>query len=326
MGKKINPAVVGMFVLGAAGLLILSVALFGSGRMFQKTYQYVTYFSGSVNGLRVGAPVKFQGVEIGQVSRIMLKLEEAEQPGSQISAATVRIPVVIELDEKKIVRHGGTIDLNNPDTVPTLIKEGLRAQLGMDSFVTGLLYVALVIEPTTPIKMSGPPGLTMQEIPTVPTALEEAQSVATRIIERLDKIDFGLLMTKATDTLMAINQLANSPALKQSFNEFNDATKQLNSTLGDMRVTLDHVNRQIDPLADNLKKTTRDAGDAMVQAKETLGTVKTTIQPGSPLNYQAVQTLQDVSAAARSLKNLADLLQRNPSSVVRGRDLNQGQQ
>ncbi len=51
--------------------------------------------------------------------------------------------------------------------------------------------------------------------------------------------------------------------------------------------------------------------------------MNTTIEPNSPLNYQALQTLQDVSAAAHSVKELADYLQRNPSAVVRGRDLSQ---
>jgi len=51
--------------------------------------------------------------------------------------------------------------------------------------------------------------------------------------------------------------------------------------------------------------------------------VNTTIEPNSPVNYQVVQTLQDVSAAARSIKELADYIQRNPSAIIRGRDISQ---
>ena len=60
-----------------------------------------------------------------------------------------------------------------------------------------------------------------------------------------------------------------------------------------------------------------------VLENQVLGTVQTTIEPNSPINYQALQTLQDVSAAAHSVKELADYLQRNPSAIVRGRDFSQ---
>jgi paraquat-inducible protein B len=62
---------------------------------------------------------------------------------------------------------------------------------------------------------------------------------------------------------------------------------------------------------------------AAQHARVTLDTVNTAIQPGSPLNYQALQTLQDLSAAARSIKELADYIKLNPNSLVRGRDSGQ---
>jgi paraquat-inducible protein B len=72
-----------------------------------------------------------------------------------------------------------------------------------------------------------------------------------------------------------------------------------------------------------LQRTSLSTDAAVKQATVTLGTVNTTIEPGSPVNYQVVQTLQDVSAAARSIKELADYIQRNPSAIIRGRDISQ---
>jgi len=69
MGKKINPATVGAFVLGAVGLILAAIVVFGSGHLFRKTHEFVIYFGGDINGLRVGAPVKFKGVEIGRSAR-----------------------------------------------------------------------------------------------------------------------------------------------------------------------------------------------------------------------------------------------------------------
>jgi len=324
MGKRINPATVGAFVLGAVGLILASVVVFGSGNLFRKTHEFVIYFAGDINGLRVGAPVKFKGVEIGAVKRIKLRLEQEVNRDNGKLRAEVRIPVIIELDEDKIVSHGGSaIDLSDPHTIPNLIREGMRAQLGSDSFVTGLMYVALDIQPNTPIQMVAPPGSPLQEIPAVPNTLEQAQAVAVRIFERLDKVDFAAVFTQMTGMLDSIRQITNSPSLREAVNNSEKTREQLDRALDTAHQTLDTVNRQVRPLSDSIQKTSGSADAAAKQATLTLGTVQTTIEPNSPINYQALQTLQDVSAAAHSIKELADYLQRNPSAIVRGRDFSQ---
>src|SRR5271154_1035581 len=301
MGKRVNPATVGAFVLGAIGLILVAVVVFGSGHLFRKTHEFVIYFAGDVNGLRAGAPVKFKGVEIGMVQRIKLRLEQDINHANGQLRADVRIPVIIELDEEKIVSHGGSaIDLDDPHTIPNLIREGMRAQLGSDSFVTGLMYVALDIEPQTPIEMVAPPGSPLQEIPAVANTLEQAQAVAVRIFERLDKVDFNAVFTQMTAMLESIKDITNSPALKQVVDNSEKTREQLDRTLAGAQQTLSTANTEIPPLSDSLQKTSTSADAAAKQATITLGTVQTTIEPNSPINYQALQTLQDVSAAAHS--------------------------
>src|SRR5262245_55212021 len=70
MGSKINPTTIGAFVVGALVLLIAGVLLFGGGKFFQEKVPYVLFFDSSVEGLNVGAPVIFRGVQIGQVTAI----------------------------------------------------------------------------------------------------------------------------------------------------------------------------------------------------------------------------------------------------------------
>ena len=325
MGKRINPATVGAFVLGALGLILVAIVAFGSGNLFRKTHEFVIYFGGGgINGLRVGALVKFKGVEIGEVKRIRLRLDQEMNRDNNKLTAEVRIPVIIELDQEKIVSHGGTsIDLSDPHTIPNLIREGLRAQLGSDSFVTGLLYVALDIEPNTPIQMVAPQGSPLQEIPAIPTTLEQAQAVAVRIFERLDKVDFDAVFTQMTGMLDSIRQITTSPGLREALNNSEKTREQLDRALAGAQQTLNTMNRQVLPLSNSLQKTSLSADAAAKQVRLTLGTVQTTIEPNSPINYQALQTLQDVSAAAHSIKELADYLQRNPSAIIRGRDLSQ---
>jgi paraquat-inducible protein B len=136
-------------------------------------------------------------------------------------------------------------------------------------------------------------------------------------------VDFANVFQEMTGTLDSIKQIASAPELKTAVSNAEKTREQLSQTLGSARQTLDTLDTQIKPLSNSLQKTSLSTDAAVKQATVTLGTVNTTIEPGSPVNYQVVQTLQDVSAAARSIKELADYIQRNPSAIIRGRDISQ---
>ena len=78
MGKRISPAAIGMFVVGSFALVIIAIVLVGSGSLFKKPVRFVCRFQGNINGLRIGAPVKFKGVQIGAVEQIKLVLSPSE--------------------------------------------------------------------------------------------------------------------------------------------------------------------------------------------------------------------------------------------------------
>ncbi|HEX9136276.1 MAG TPA: MCE family protein, partial [Nitrospirota bacterium] len=66
MSRQASKSLIGAFVLGAVALLIAGIVIFSSRTMFSKTNKNVLFFEGSVKGLKVGAPVVFRGVQIGQ--------------------------------------------------------------------------------------------------------------------------------------------------------------------------------------------------------------------------------------------------------------------
>jgi paraquat-inducible protein B len=306
MANKANPARLGAFILGAIALVVLAVVVMGSGQLFQKKHEYILYFQGSVNGLRVGAPVKFKGVQIGSVTRILLNINLGQE--STAESAAIKIPVIIELEQSLLMRRGvSQVNLDDPGIMRAFIDSGLRAQLAMESFVTGVLYIDLDLHPETPVTLVLPPGTVApyQEIPTVPTPLEQVQSAANRVLAQLDQVDFQKLSVKIQATLESVSELATSPELKSAVKGLSQTEASLNQAVG--------------PLSASLRSTTKNANVALAQARATLATVQDSLGAASPLVYQTGKAMQDLDDAARSVRQLAQYLQRNPSAPVRGR-------
>jgi paraquat-inducible protein B len=65
-------------------------------------------------------------------------------------------------------------------------------------------------------------------------------------------------------------------------------------------------------MAPELSATLREAQQAMKNASAL-------IAPDAPINVGAVRTMQEVSAAARSLRVLADYLERHPEALLQGK-------
>jgi paraquat-inducible protein B len=320
MGKRISPTLVGAFVLGAVTLAVAAVVILGSGRLFTPQHLFVLYFSSDVNGLKVGAPVKFRGVEIGSVTAILLSLGTPRQNEKARRAADqYRIPVIIDLETEKLIKRGAAASLDDPAQVAQAIKRGLRAQLNVESLVTGLLYVDLDFRPDTPANFYMGADSPYPEIPTVPTRLEQAATMLSKMMAQLEKINFDELIRSLTSSSIAIATLANSPKIQNAIDSLNLAARSMGQASASVNRLAASLDREIGPMGNDLRLTTEQVRATLKQTQETLAAVQTMLGPNSPLNYQISQTLDQTSSAARSLRQLSDYLRRNPSSVVRGR-------
>ncbi len=322
MSQKISPTLIGAFVVGAVALLVIGVVAFGSGQLFRKTQEFVLYFDGSVNGLHIGAPVKFKGVEIGSVKDIKLEMGL----GNQVH----KIPVIIEIDLKKVIRRGVTREkAMDPNTIREFVKQDLRGQLQTESLVTGVLYVALDWFPETPLRFVQQPGGDFQyeEIPTVPTELEEAHDAIARVIKKLDDIDFKRLIDSLAKTSDGVGQLVsvNSPKVKSILQSVDEAMPQLRGAISDFRKLTTTVNDDVENVSGDLRQTLTAAHSTIEQISSTvkeaqaaIESVRATIDPNSPALYELTKSLREVSMAASSIRLLADSLDRNPQAIILG--------
>jgi paraquat-inducible protein B len=305
MRRKTNPTLIGAFVVGAVILAVIGVTIFGSGRFFHKTREFVIYFRRSVNGLRVGAPVKFKGVEIGAVDRIYLRLGSAPPtPGE------VRIPVIVVIDDDRIAEQTEGVPLER--TVEEMIQLGLRAQLATESIVTGVLYVELDFHPDAPPPQPPEPDAKYVEIPTVPTAFERVQMQASEFLMKLSAVDFDALVHSVRQAIDAVNTLVGSPKLRAAVDGLDGTIRNLDDAIADIRRLAGGFETAFVPLGGRLRATA-DKADASLEG------VRVLLQPGSPLTYQLGRTLEEVGAAARAVRGLADTLERDPAVLVRGK-------
>ncbi len=319
VGRRPSPTAVGAFVVGAIAVAVAGVVAFGSGRLFRRAQRFVLYFDSSVNGLRVGAAVKFKGVEVGSVDQIALNLS-----GGRRRPANVSIPVVIELDADKITKRGAAFDIVSPHMMEELVREGLRGQLGIESIVTGLLYVDLDFHPDTPIKLVNDPRAPYPEIPTIPTPLEEVQARAARIVAELDEVDVRRLADSVTDAVDGIKRLVTSPKVQAAADGLEQAVTDLGAAARSVRQLAEDADRGVAPLGTSLRETSQRAAAALEQAEATFRSLKELVAPGAPAGYQLERALAEIATAAHAVGELADYLQRNPGAVVRGRFVPEG--
>ncbi|MFO8173484.1 MAG: MlaD family protein [Longimicrobiales bacterium] len=136
MSIRANPTAIGLFMIGAIILIFIGVGTLASTTWFRTEATFISFFDESVHGLESGAPVKFQGVPVGSVTELLIQIDERDK--------TFQVPVRFEIEiERLTTQAGGFIQLDDPEVLRQQIANGLRAQLQMESLVTGLLFIDL---------------------------------------------------------------------------------------------------------------------------------------------------------------------------------------
>lgn len=334
MSKKASKTLIGAFVIGAIALIVAGVVIFGSGKFFKKTVKFVMFFEGSVKGLQVGAPVMFRGVKIGEVTDIRLEVNAKD--------LSFWIPVHVEIDPGRMVSVGDGKKYGDYRYIQALIEKGLRAQLQLQSFVTGQLMINVDFFPDKPARFQGA-DKKYREIPTVPTPLEEL----TKTIQHL-KLDETF--KKLDSAISGIDKIVNSQQLAESISSLNQALRSIEKLAKDVDV-------QVTPLAADIRQASGAARSAFAQAEKTLAlkegvpgelasSIKDTLKAtritleetqkavqgvteialqNANLGYEIQKALEQMTAMSRSLRSLADYIERHPEAFIRGKNPSKGE-
>lgn len=325
MSKPANTRLIGLFVLGAMALAVALVLTFGGGQYFNSAQRYVAYFPGSVTGLNVGALVKLKGVNIGRVTDILVQYDAARN--------RVLTPVVMQVDFRKVLNIGEGRQPVRALDLPELIQRGLRARLSMQSLVTSQLYVDVNFLPDKPVQLVGAGELGLPELPTISSGKEELENTVQSVAAQVRDLPLKETVEATRNSLRRVEHLLSKPETDAAIGNLNrtledlqklirhldgkvDAvTGNLNSTVEDSHALVKNLNERVVPLLATTEKTMAAIGATAVQARGSLAAVESFGGPDSELNA----ALRELASAARSVRHLAEALERNPEALISGR-------
>lgn len=239
MDTKVNYSVVGAFVIILTAVFILMIIWLSSG-LAAKSYKiYMVHMNESVAGLNVDSPVKFNGVEVGRVKKI-----------------------VLNPDNPQIVNLLLDIEENTPITVDT------RATLNIQG-LTGVATVALkTIGPnTTPLKKEK--GEKHPVIKSAPSLFARLDVALTDLTNNLSEISKSIRSVLDPENQRAFKEtLKNLSSVSQNLATHNQAiTHILQNTAKvsqQLPNTIQSFNNQTLPAANQLLHSLQNTSNNMV--------------------------------------------------------------
>jgi paraquat-inducible protein B len=278
MSRRANPKLIGAFAVGAVALVVVGVLALGSLRwLFERPVRVVMLFDGDVNGLTVGAPIAFRGVRLGQVSDVRIDIRTA----GKIAVYGEFPPRLLGADAVTVIRDA--------------VKDGLRAQLALQSLLTGQLYISLKMMPDSPATRGAADHQAI-EIPTIPSALQEWSARVEGILNKLAALPLDEMIRSATGALEEVKNLAASPDLHQ-------AVRRADGLLADLQV----LAQEARPMVASITATSDTARGAVTDLAGKAGPMITSFTATSDAAGVAVTDVaQDLRKLAANLEATSD--------------------
>jgi paraquat-inducible protein B len=303
---------VGAFVLGGLALGVGAILLFGGMSLFARNIRVVAYFPGSVAGLAVGAPVTFRGVQVGTVGNMRVHVA--------LSDLKAVIPVYLNLDPSEITWTQGTLASGSVD-FRRAVRDGLRAKLVSQSFVTGQVAVDLDFYPG-PVEGPREPAGKDFEVPTVSSDIQHLK-------DELLQMNLPALAKQASQTLASIQHAADAlssesaPIVQSALQTSAEArvtlkaaTVAIHGVQQDAARTLGSIDTLAVASRRQVVATGQNVDAVLAQANRLVAALSSAVSPGAPMRGDLEAALRDLAASAASIRQLTRHLERNPTGTL----------
>lgn len=313
---------IGLFVVCGLALAAVAIAFLGGSRLFEHRTRAVVYFTNSVKGLYIGAPVTFRGVPIGQVESIGIELD----PRTLIT----RIPVDLTLTPR-LLQIARNDNADSRTVVQQLVQRGLRAKLAQQSLVTGQTLIDLdFVEDPPP-----PPVQTARGPVQIPVMKGQFDDLVEQVVE-LPLKDTVEDLRRTLATLNATAETAGqvmhrvADDWQATTGVARDMVRQTDRTLGLVGTQAQQSLRSVQLLSDTTRQMVQtaqpDVAQALVATREAAQAAESSFKaladlsaPGSPPREDLETTLRDLSQTARSLRAVAEVIENQPNALIFGR-------
>jgi paraquat-inducible protein B len=329
--NKPSPRLIGIFVTAAILLLLGMTLFFGSSSLLSKNSRFILFFDQSVNGLNVGSIVKYRGVPIGSVERILIRAE-GQDPDS------TAIPVVVRIDRSRLENDLGVGEaVFDPENIRDAVRKGLVGELSLESFITGQLFVEFSFdrERSAGSRKHLVGESEMMEIPTLGSSLDEITEDLAQLVADVSAIDLKRLnenVNQVLENLVAVLDGINSEEISRSVTAAADSvsdfvnSESLASMLGSFEATLEQIEAttatydlEEGPLAETIQIWTDEFSQALGGLSRISAQLEVMLEPDGSTRYALENMLRELSRAAQSIRVLADYLEQNPKALLTGR-------
>ncbi len=252
---------------------------------FKTRQMFVTYFDSDVSGLSQGDAVQFLGQQIGTVSDVALDFDPA--------TTRARVRVKFEVQPERI--KGDTGQSNPVDVARRLVERGLRTQLQTSSYLTGSKVLSMAVVPNAPKADVVKEG-EFYVIPSTGGGLDNILSAASDVASKLSRLPLDEIGANLNETL-----------------------RSASGAMGNVQELARKADSGLSPVLQRLPAVIAALQDAVTQATRTFGSFGSSYGKDSQFNRELERAMSQVGDTARSIRLLADYLDRHPEALIRGR-------
>ena len=299
METRANHVLIGAFTL-LVTILAFAFALWAANYSSNRKWdQYEVVFSEAVTGLGNGGIVQYNGINVGEVTKLRL---DPKDPRKVVARIRLEHDTPVKIDTKAKLAFVGLTGV---------------AQIQL----TGGLPESPRLEPT--------PEQPIPRIPTTPSALQNLSAAADDLVERVRSILSDENIARISGTLDDIHQLSSSVAGQKDdiaalVKNLKDVSVTLNATLLKAQGSLDTIDKGVvQNLPELTAKLDRTLSSLEETAKNANGMLAENRQPLADFSQnglgQIAPTLAELRVLVRDLRRISSRLDRNPAGYATGR-------
>ncbi len=274
---------------------------------YKQRIPLVAYFKNSAAGLAVDSPVQIFGIQIGTVTAIDLKIDAGN--------ATPQVRVAMEMQPERLAGVGSMVPETPEAAAQRLVDLGMRAELVTSSYITSSKAVSLEFLPNMPHEQIGHEGKAIV-LPTQGGGLDSITTALSDVAQKVDAIPFAQIGASANTLIKSLADLVGGAEMKRTLTAVSGA-------MVDVQGLVKRTDAGLTPLLKRLPEMSNDLEQTLNRANHLVGSVDTGYGNNSQFSRDLERMMAQLNDTARSIRLLADFLDRHPEALIRGRT-NQG--